>query len=213
MADRFPDYHVLAKRDTASWNAQTGAVVDARLAKDPPEGVLSDRQRQTLARVIDRIVPQPEHRPPVNTLALVMGKIAANGSDGFRHHQLPETRRAWERGLDAVDAEACVRHGSGFAFLSDDQADAVLCAVEKGEVEAPEWQDLPAGLFWSWRLIPDIVSAYYAHPSAWSAMGFGGPASPRGYVRLQANRRDPWEAAERDDQAPSPAEARNHHAE
>ncbi|MGH6677602.1 MAG: gluconate 2-dehydrogenase subunit 3 family protein, partial [Bradyrhizobium sp.] len=36
----------------------------------------------------------------------------------------------------------------------------------------------------------------YAHPAAWSEIGFGGPASPRGYVRLGANRRDEWEAAE-----------------
>ena len=27
-------------------------------------------------------------------------------------------------------------------------------------------------------------------------MGFGGPASPRGYVRMELDRRDPWEAAE-----------------
>ena len=40
------------------------------------------------------------------------------------------------------------------------------------------------------------VSVYYAHPAAWSEIGFGGPASPRGYVRMQANRRDPWEAME-----------------
>ena len=38
--------------------------------------------------------------------------------------------------------------------------------------------------------------AYYAHPTAWNEMGFGGPASPRGYVRMDKNRRDPWEAAE-----------------
>ena len=36
--------------------------------------------------------------------------------------------------------------------------------------------------------------AYYAHPSAWNEIGFGGPASPRGYVRMDFNRRDPWEA-------------------
>ena len=27
-------------------------------------------------------------------------------------------------------------------------------------------------------------------------MGFGGPASPRGYVRMALDRRDPWEAAQ-----------------
>jgi hypothetical protein len=42
----------------------------------------------------------------------------------------------------------------------------------------------------------DIVSAYYAHPTAWNEIGFGGPASPRGYVRMGLDRRDPWEAVE-----------------
>ena len=41
-----------------------------------------------------------------------------------------------------------------------------------------------------------VTDAYYAHPTAWNEIGFGGPASPRGYVRLDKNRRDPWEAAE-----------------
>ncbi len=45
-------------------------------------------------------------------------------------------------------------------------------------------------------MIADITHAYYAHPTAWNEIGFGGPASPRGYVRMQLDRRDPWEAAE-----------------
>ena len=36
MADRFPDYDVLAKRDTPSWNAQTRKVIDDRLATAEP---------------------------------------------------------------------------------------------------------------------------------------------------------------------------------
>ena len=31
---------------------------------------------------------------------------------------------------------------------------------------------------------------------AWSEIGFGGPANPRGYVRMDFDQRDPWEAAE-----------------
>ncbi len=46
------------------------------------------------------------------------------------------------------------------------------------------------------RVRADAVKAYYAHPTAWSEIGFGGPASPRGYVRMDFDRRDPWEAAE-----------------
>jgi len=210
MVDRFPHYDVLAKRDTPSWNPQTRKVIGDRLAIEEPE-VLTPGQRATLRAVVDRIVPQPEQRPATNATALMLHKIMTNESDGFRHHELPQVREAWEHGLDAIDAEAQERFGHSFAILDGDKADEILRAIEQGDVQAAAWASLPATLFWSWRLIPDIVSAYYAHPSAWSAMGFGGPAAPRGYVRLQANRRDPWEAAERDDGRVISAEERNIH--
>jgi hypothetical protein len=40
------------------------------------------------------------------------------------------------------------------------------------------------------------LACFYSHPWAWNEIGFGGPASPRGYVRMAFDRRDPWEAAE-----------------
>ena len=49
------------------------------------------------------------------------------------------------------------------------------------------------------ELLGKVVSVYYAHPSAWNEIGFGGPASPRGYVRLGFDQRDPWEAEETGD--------------
>ena len=120
-------------------------------------------------------------------------------------------REAWQRGLDAIDAEAKAHFDTPFAQLDAAQADAILSIVQQEKVTLAQWADIPAELFWSWRLIPDIVSAYYAHPSAWSAMGFGGPASPRGYVRLQKNRRDPWEAAEADSGILISAKRKNRH--
>jgi hypothetical protein len=57
----------------------------------------------------------------------------------------------------------------------------------------------------------DIVLAYYAHPTAWSEIGWGGPASPRGYVRLDFNERDPWEAAEADNGHEAQAHRINSH--
>jgi hypothetical protein len=55
---------------------------------------------------------------------------------------------------------------------------------------------MPCDLFFADRVLVDLVSAYYAHPTAWSEMGFGGPAGPRGYVRMDPDERDPWEAVE-----------------
>lgn len=196
MADRFPDYDVLAKRDTLSWNNQTRQVVDERLALDLPPDALNDTQLATLRRVVQRVVPDPEGRPPTTTLEMVAHKIADDEGDGFRPSGLPRTRECWRRGLDAIEAEAQARHERGFAELSDEDADDLLQGISEGEVRASEWAELPAQTFWKWRLIPDCVSAHWAQPSAWSAMGFGGPASPRGYVRTGIDRRDPWEAIE-----------------
>ena len=196
MADRFPAYDVLAKRGSPSWNEQTRRVVEQRMDTKLHAGVLNDRQMAVLCRLVDCIAPQPPDRPPVNTAALVLETIADDRSVGFRHARLPRLREAWLQGLDAIDAEARMRQDASFVALSRDDAHALLTEMQRGETRASAWQGLPPDLFFSWRVIPDIVSAYYAHPSVWSAMGFGGPASPRGYVRLRTGFRDPWEAVE-----------------
>jgi hypothetical protein len=41
-----------------------------------------------------------------------------------------------------------------------------------------------------------VVTAFYAHPWAWNEIGFGGPGYPRGYMRLGADQREPWEGEE-----------------
>ena len=69
--------------------------------------------------------------------------------------------------------------------------------VQGGEASVPEWQGMPPALFFSVRVLHDVFGAYYSHPTAWNEIGYGGPASPRGYLRLGINRRDSWEAEER----------------
>src|SRR3546814_5444851 len=61
-------------------------------------------------------------------------KIAHDRSDGFRHHQLPHLREAWERGLNAIEAEAQARHCRSFAALETAQMDLLLAAVERGDI-------------------------------------------------------------------------------
>jgi hypothetical protein len=73
---------------------------------------------------------------------------------------------------------------------------SLLSAIQQGKVSGPAWQGLPPSLFFAKRLLHDIAAAYYAHPASWNEIGFGGPAGPRGYVRMNFDRRDPWEAAE-----------------
>lgn len=196
MPDRYPGYDVLAKRDTLSWNDATRQVIDARLAVDDSPRFLEPAAWQTLRAVCARIVPQPETRAPVPVAALVDRKLAGDQRDGYRQATLPPLREAWLRGLAALDAEAVAAHGERFHSLEPAQQDALLKAMQGGRLRGDAWQDMPAATFFSERLAHDILAAYYSHPASWNEMGFGGPASPRGYVRMYFNRRDPWDAVE-----------------
>jgi len=60
----------------------------------------------------------------------------------------------------------------------------------------PAWEGVGANAFFTKRILFDIPCLYYSHLPAWSEMGFGGPAGPHGYVRMELDWRDPREAAE-----------------
>src|SRR3546814_8694568 len=80
-------------------------------------------------------------------------------------HQLPHLREAWERGLNAIEAEAQARHCRSFAALETAQMDLLLEAVERGDISDRAWDYIDAKLFWKWRLLSEIVSAHYTHRS------------------------------------------------
>ena len=197
MRDRFPGYDVLNKRHSPSWNEQTRRVVDARLALPHEPRFFTAEEWAIVRPLCDRIVPQPGgDRAPVPTAALLDNRLHTNETEGYRHAKLPPLREAWRRGLAALEAEARAEHGAGFAALTPMQQDALLRRMQRGEMSRPAWGGMPPAMFFKERLAHDIVEAYYAHPTAWSEIGWGGPASPRGYVRMGFDRRDAWEAVE-----------------
>jgi hypothetical protein len=194
MAERYPNYDVMAKRPTPSWNAKTREVIDARLAVSREPRFFSAPEWRTLSALCERILPQPPDRPPVPLPAYVDEKLHTGQRDGYRYAQLPPQAEAWRRGLAALEAEAQAAYHVAFTRLTAGQQDELLRRMQRGELAGPAWQEMPCKLFFEHRVIPDITHAYYAHPTAWNEIGFGGPASPRGYVRMGLDRRDPWEA-------------------
>jgi len=192
----YPGYDVFAKRHTPSWDAVTRRVIDRRLAVSHEPRFFSAAEWAVADAVCRRILPQPADRPPVPLAALLDAKLLADVGDGFREADMPYMREAWKQGIAAMEAESQARHGSGFAALNAADQDALLGMMHRGELSDPAWEGLGAKDFFTKRLLSDIPGLYYSHPTAWSEMGFGGPASPRGYVRMALDRRDPWEAAE-----------------
>jgi hypothetical protein len=195
--NRYPTYNVLDKWDTPSWNDQTRAVVAKRLHEIPPRRFFSETEWELAQAICDRLIPQPD-RPddPVPIVPFIDEKLHENQGNGYRYQEMPPMREAWRIGLRAIDAEAHARWQRGFLELPGNQKDAVLRSVQHGDTLTDVWQGMPAKRFFTSALLHEVVSVYYAHPAAWSEIGFGGPASPRGYVRMQANRRDSWEAIE-----------------
>jgi gluconate 2-dehydrogenase subunit 3-like protein len=193
---RFPGYDVLAKWRGPSWNDKTREVVARRLSIAPEPRFFTPEEYSTLAAIAARIVPQPVSRPSIPVAALVDRKLERRVADGYRLASMPREGEAWRIGLNALDAEARLAFGRRFFEMSDSEQDVLLKRAEAGQLQGAEWHGMTSRDFFQRRILADIVLAYYSHPAAWSEIGWGGPASPRGYVRLDFNERDPWEAAE-----------------
>ncbi len=215
---RYPGYDVLRKRDTPSWDDVTREVIEARLAQRNEPRFCNDAQWRALDALCAVIVPRSRAPKPelsgaapnenggknaerwagvsVPVAAVVDMKLHHDARDGYRDARLPPLRDAWRIGLAALDAESRQSYGAAFADLDRTQQRELLTRMQRGDLKNDAWQGMSCKVFFTLRVLHDIASAYYAHPQSWNEIGFGGPANPRGYVRMQANRRDPWEASE-----------------
>ena len=117
--------------------------------------------------------------------------------DGYRFADMPPDREAYQLGLTAVEVIAKHQYGRDFTALTSHEQDLILRSLHDAKPAAGDeiWKRLPVHRFWM-MLVQDCVEAYYAHPWAWDEIGFGGPAYPRGYMRLEHGSPEPWEANE-----------------
>jgi hypothetical protein len=192
----YPGYDVLAKWDSPSFDDVTREVLRRRLEEVPPRRFLSEAEWTLLQAACARLIPQPERERPIPIVPWIDQALHENRGEGFRFEDAPPMREAWRRGLEGLAHEAGRRFGAAFETLTAEQQDAVLKAVQAGEVEPEAWAGLPPKRFFGDLLLKTVAGVYYAHPDAWSEIGFGGPASPRGYVRLGLDRADPWDGRE-----------------
>ncbi|MEO8937350.1 MAG: gluconate 2-dehydrogenase subunit 3 family protein [Burkholderiaceae bacterium] len=195
-AARYPGYDVLAKRDTLSWDALTRQVIAKRLAAPQTPRFLTAAQWSAADAFCRRIVPQTGEPDAVSLVAQLDAKLFADHGAGFRDADMPYMREAWQWALDAIDVEAKTRHGHHFAALDDAAQDALITLMQHGELGGDHWRGMDPQTFFRRRVLVDVPPLYYSMPKAWNEIGFGGPASPRGYVRLEADRLDPWEATQ-----------------
>jgi hypothetical protein len=197
MRTPYPGYDVLSKWRSPSFNDATRQVLTARLAEPPRFRFFDGHEARLLQAIVERLIPQPDRLDPI-PLARWIDRYLFEGQDqGYREAGTPPRADAWRRGLAGIDGEAKRRFQEGFADLGPEPQDEVLQAVQRGDADPKIWRDHDAAKFFGDDLLTLAAQLYYTHPDAWSEIGFGGPASPRGYVRMGFNERDPWEAKEK----------------
>jgi hypothetical protein len=190
----YPSYDVLDKWDSPSWNDQTREAVGRRLDDVPKRHFLTAEQWSLLEAIVARLMPQPDREEPVPIVPWIDDRLQKDRRPGYRYAGMPPMREAWTAGLAAIAAECIDRFGKPFEELSSEDQDGYLTTIQNGEVSSQFWSDMPVQCFFSELLLKDVLEIYYSHPWAWSEIGFGGPASPRGYVRTGFHEGGPWEA-------------------
>jgi len=194
MKRPYPGYDVLAKWDSPSFDDATRDVLSRRLGPPPPARFFTADEFRLLGALVDRLAPQDGREPPAPLAHWIDALMLDTPGEGYREPDMPPLPDAWRRALAGFEAEAQRRFGSSFAGLEGERQDAVIAAVQAGEADEAAWQGLTPARFFVDHILKTVAGLAYAQPAAWSEIGFGGPASPRGYVRLGIGERDPWEA-------------------
>lgn len=193
MKTPYPAYDVLKKWDSPSFDAVTRGVIRRRLEEVPERRFFTAGEFRTLEAAAARLTAQEKGAEAVPIAAWIDADLFEGRGAGYRHADLPPDRVVWRVGLAGIDAEARHRHAQAFADLPCAKQEAILRAAQTGEVAADRFGGAPPPRVFN-AILSAVVGVYYAHPAAWSEIGFGGPASPRGYVRMGLDERDPWEA-------------------
>jgi hypothetical protein len=194
----YPGYDVAGGDKWAlDWDEKTRDLVRDRVDNVPPFRFFSPDEVALLEAICARALPQ-EDRPAGQRVPIapwIDDRLHRGEGSGTQYETMPADPVAYRLGLRAFDQSAQALFGRPFVDLAPHDQDAVVDGVGRGDPPGDLWQGLPARPFFT-LLMADVISAYYAHPAAWAEIGFGGPASPRGHIRLGLGQRDPWEAEE-----------------
>ena len=157
-------YNVLD--NAGHWDPVTRALILDRVENVPEISFFTPAEADVLRVFIDIALDES----PVPVVEMVDARLARGDGDGYRHHDMPEDGETWKR-------FAAQLREDGFATLEDKHA----YVQRLHDSESRPWS----------VVMRYALTAFYSHPWAWNEIGFGGPAYPRGYMRMSG--REPHE--------------------
>lgn len=194
------------------WDAATREVVEARVAKNirasqsagesVSQGLrffVEEADARLMRAVAERILPQEDRVPErrIDVLAGVDERLSQGRIEGYRFEDMPPDGEAYRIAVRAFRLMAAELRDVPFEQLTTREQEELLQSVHDGKPQGAQdvWAEMNMERFWQ-MLVGDCASVYYAHPWAWDEIGFGGPAYPRGYMRLEEGEPEPWEVKE-----------------
>ncbi len=193
----YPGYQTLSQQ--RFWDAATRDVVLRRVHDVPPIRFFTPAEARQLAAVAARIIPQDDrdlaYRIPI--VPWIDERLYSGRIDGYRYEGMPPDGEAHRLGLQAINDIARALHDKDFIDLTPPPQEDILRTLHDGNPPAGHaiWARMPVQRYWM-LLVQDCIEVYFAHPFAWDEIGYGGPAYPRGYMRLQHGQPEPWEKDE-----------------
>jgi hypothetical protein len=180
MIGRYPDYDVFAAE--ASWDEQTRLVVKQRLSAHGPLRFFT-REEESALRAFCDVTTAQDAEPRIPLAEMIDAKFADGKLDGYRYDDMPEDGETWRVVLRGLDEQAREAGAERFAALPAEDQERLVESFSKAELSGGAFDELNVTRAWS-VCMRAVLSEFYSHPWAWNEIGFGGPAYPRGYMRL-----------------------------
>ena len=190
---RYPSFQVMDEHE--EWDTHTQTIVSNRLLASEPRTVLDTDELQFLQLVCSALVDDDRGDVMTYVIAHVGQSLQSSTGEGQRKYGIPEQKKLI---LDGIQYLGELRHQAKITNPNLDEAESLtelLSQVSKGTAAHVKWSS-QLQCEWFKKMLNLTVEAYCSHPVVWSEMGYAGPAYPRGYVRGDIGRLDPWEAKE-----------------
>jgi hypothetical protein len=160
MHGRYPDYDVL--ENASHWDDVTRKVVFQRVLEVPEIEFFTAEEAAVLQAFLDIALAQDDE-PRIPVLEMIDARLARGDGDGYRFHDMPEDGETWRRFARQLIDDGFAEREDPYAYVQElhDSGSRVWSVVMRY-----------------------ALSAFYSHPWAWNEIGFGGPAYPRGYMRM-----------------------------
>jgi len=193
----YPGFSTLAQQKY--WDPATRMLIQSRVTRSIPIRFFTPDEEKTMRAVVDRVLPQEDRQQAhrIDVLSGIDERLFENRLEGYRYADMPPDQDAYRLAARAFEQMAHEQYGQPFHALDTLRQETLLRSVHHAEpLSAKElWSQMNIARFWT-MLVADCCSVYYAHPHAWDEIGFGGPAYPRGYMRLEEGEPEPWEVEE-----------------